>query len=496
MPLGKLIKNEDGGITPFGLYFGVATMMIGGLAVDGAGLVSTRTQLQVAADLAAHAAIMTREFETADQARAKALELVEASFPKAIDGDLLRSEDIHFGYFDSTTGGFQVDENSNVAVMVETQRLSEHANPLSTHLLRLVGVGEIDVMAAAVFSGEVDPCLRDGWVAEGMVDAQSNNLFKDGFCVHSNDYVSFNQNNVFEPGVNVSMPDLANLSIPASGFAKNSGLQEALAQGYMNIRILDKMDSIFAALADPTSDFYKSYLHSAWPVTLTGSSFETSDFKKNRINQISCGTLAALDTDPLETDFAARDIFDHLTDVTSIAAGGNGNGNGNGGGNGNGNNGGGNSGGGTTTGGGAAGKITIDASGTILKNVVIYTDCAIKFANGSALENVVIYSTNTGDKAITASQGLRLGADDFCSPDGGVQIMTQGGFEVAAKLEIYSSQVIAQGPIQFAAQGDGVEGGSFISGTTIDGTSLTDMSACPAAGMEENFAVKNFQMAG
>ena len=35
MPLGKILKNEDGGITPFGLYFGVATMMIGGLAVDG-----------------------------------------------------------------------------------------------------------------------------------------------------------------------------------------------------------------------------------------------------------------------------------------------------------------------------------------------------------------------------------------------------------------------------------------------------------------------------
>ena len=140
-------------------------------------------------------------------------------------------------------------------------------------------------------------------------------------------------------------------------------------------------------------------------------------------------------------------------------------------------------------------KVTIDASSNTLSEVVVVTDCEIKFSNNSVLEDVVVFTTNTDDKSITSSQGLVLGRNDNCDPDGGVQIVTYGGFEVAANLEIYSSQAIARGPIQFAAQGNGVEGGSFISGETIDATSNTGMSACPT-GMEEVFEVDLFRMAG
>ena len=107
----------------------------------------------------------------------------------------------------------------------------------------------------------------------------------------------------------------------------------------------------------------------------------------------------------------------------------------------------------------------------------------------------MVFTTNAGDKSLNSPQGLRLGAVDQCDPAGSVQLITFGGFDVAAALEIYSSQVIARGPISFTAQADGIYGGSFISGEYIDGTSNTDMGACPNdAG--EVFQVDLFRMAG
>ena len=107
----------------------------------------------------------------------------------------------------------------------------------------------------------------------------------------------------------------------------------------------------------------------------------------------------------------------------------------------------------------------------------------------------MIFTTNTGDFSVSSPAGLRLGADDNCDPAGGVQVVTYGGFRVPAGLEIYSSQVIAKGPIQFAANADGVDGGSFISGEYINATSNTTMGNCPND-QGEVFEVDLFRMAG
>ncbi len=501
------LSDEAGSVTPFGLFFGLTTLMLGGLAIDMSNLVAVRTQAQVAADIAAHAAIYTREFEDADEAKAKALELVEASFPYAQYGTLVNADNIFFGSFNSATGDFTEDSGSDSGVMVYTDRSIDRGNPVSSFLLQLVGNSTFDVAAMSVFQGAVHPCLRDGWVAEGIVDAQSNNDFYSGFCVHSNEHVEFNNNNYFETGVTVSMPDKTDLVIPSSGFSKNEGLEAALRSGTINLRILSHISDILDNLGDPDSKFYRSYLDSTIPIYMGGSKLETSDFTAGRIHVVDCtlpagSSEASSSSETAETtettesaeessspgksgdapgkskkkddtdtsDDTSDDASDDTSDDTSED---------------------------TSTDidlGDADGKLTIDASGTVLSEVVIMTSCTIKFSNGSMLENAVIFTSNTDDKSITSSQGLVLGKDDNCDPDGSVQIVTNGGFEVAAKLEIYSSQVIALGPIQFAAQGDGIEGGSFISGETIDGTSNTAMGSCPAEGMEENFAVNNFSM--
>ena len=139
--------------------------------------------------------------------------------------------------------------------------------------------------------------------------------------------------------------------------------------------------------------------------------------------------------------------------------------------------------------------VTIDASITTLSEVVIDATCSIKFSSASALEDVTVFTTSTSDRSIESPSYLRLGAIDDCDPAGAVQIVTYGGFIVASNLQVYSSQVIARGPISFSASASGVSGGSFISGETIDGTSETLMGNCPND-QGEVFEVDLFRMAG
>ena len=68
-------RNEDGGITVLNVFLVVVIALLGGVAIDMANLITARTQLQIAADVAAHAAIYTRDSEDKDDAKAKAVEL-------------------------------------------------------------------------------------------------------------------------------------------------------------------------------------------------------------------------------------------------------------------------------------------------------------------------------------------------------------------------------------------------------------------------------------
>ncbi len=57
-------QDENGAITIFGLFLFAAIVLVGGLAIDMHNLMTARTQLQISADLTAHAALYRRDFET------------------------------------------------------------------------------------------------------------------------------------------------------------------------------------------------------------------------------------------------------------------------------------------------------------------------------------------------------------------------------------------------------------------------------------------------
>ncbi len=130
--------------------------------------------------------------------------------------------------------------------------------------------------------------MSEGFVADGIVDIQSNNSYFNGFCLHSNTYVSINSNNYFEPGTVVSMPDLSLLDIPNSGFESNEGLQLALRRGYYRLRILNKIDDIRDDLVWGSGDNVPDYIFGTGHVPVSGKKLDATDFEENRIHSLAC----------------------------------------------------------------------------------------------------------------------------------------------------------------------------------------------------------------
>ena len=225
----RRLAGEDGSITVLSIYFLPAVLMVGGLALDVANAMRVRTQLQVTADAAAHAALYTREHATLEEAKAAAMAIVEYALPAAVNGDVVVPGDIRFGIWDAESQVFVEDVNSKSAVWIDLSRVAERSNGVATWLLRITGFEEWSIVRAAVFQTYRPPCLREGFVAEGIVDLRSNNEFYNGFCIHSNTNVELQQNNYFEDGTVVSMPDSGTIMLPASGFDKNEGLARGLA---------------------------------------------------------------------------------------------------------------------------------------------------------------------------------------------------------------------------------------------------------------------------
>ena len=117
-----------------------------------------------------------------------------------------------------------------------------------------LGYVNYDMSVQSVFTTFRPTCFREGFVSDERIDVQSNNAYQNGFCIHSNDYVSVNSNNTFETGTVVSMPDMEDIHLPRSGWESNEGLQAALRQGYYRLRIINKLPFIIgASIAECTS---------------------------------------------------------------------------------------------------------------------------------------------------------------------------------------------------------------------------------------------------
>lgn len=427
----SFLSDENGGTTIFSMLMLVVVLMIGGLSVDVMNAVQQRTHLQIAADSAAHAALYSREKMSADAARAKALEVVGANMPVDRYGDAIIAEDIVFGVWDAQTQSFTKDQDSRSAVQVRAYLRETSDNAVDTFLLRLAGIPSWNLVGNTVYTTYRPPCFREGFVAQETVDLRSNNAYVNGFCIHSNNSVSLNSNNLFEAGTIVSMPDLNDLDLPKSGMETNEGLAAALRYGKYHIRILDQLAQLIDDLDDPYSGKQPEYITSfAVNGIQSGKKVGIDDLVSGEVNRIYCSSTS--------------------------------------------------------------GQVNI-MSGTEIRDLVLLTNCKLKFEAGVSIENAVVATISPEARSINAPSGLRIGRDDNCAEGGGAQVLTLGGVDVASGLQMYGGQIVALGNVEFSANANGIQGASIVSGNTISGTSNMEMGFC-ATGMENNFHANYFRM--
>lgn len=443
----SLIENEDGSSTLLSLFFVLIAIVIGGLAIDFNKAISERTQLQMSADTAAHAALYTREKKTANEAISTAMTTVAGMLPESQFGrNALMSTDISFGDWNEETATFVENANSDTAVRVEAMMLTERDNASRNILLSIIGQDTFDIAVQSVYATYFPGCFTEGFVAEEVVDIQSNNSFSNGFCIHSNAYVSLNQNNYFEPGTVVSMPNLEYLDMPRSGFEKNEGLQTALRSGKYRMRLLTQLPDVIDSFWHAEAEHLPSYVGPGY------------------VYYLDLDAYPSLPEDMEEPKGKASSLSPYHFEAGSV----------------------------NRMNCYGSGKITLDPG--VYSNLVFISDCEVKFSNGVILEDVVVATTNRSSKSLNSPQGLQIGRDDNCAKGGGATLMTLGGFRAAASLSAFNGQILALGDIKFAANADGIQGVSFVSNGRIDGTSNMDMGHCKNQGMEDAYRASYFRM--
>ena len=274
-------------------------------------------------------------------------------------------------------------------------------------------------------------CFREGFVADDIVDMQSNNTFTNGFCIHSNIHVELNNDNSFADNTIVSMPDERDVVVPSGDLSSSPGLDSALRDNAYQIRILNRLPGIIADLSAGGAQYAPDYITTSIVHTVFTRNVQPADFAANQINEVTC-------TGGQRLRFLANNTF---------------------------------------------------------ANIVVVTNCRVELGAQVVLDNVIIATTSTHVDSISSAAQLQIGRDDNCAEDGGTQLLTLGGINFPALLDVYGSQLIALGDIEFTANADGIEGASFISGGTISGTSNMSMGFCNFVGMERNFTAEYFRLA-
>lgn len=437
-------SEEDAGITVLSLFLFIGMLMAAGLAVDINNMVQSRTQLQGAADAAGHAALYWRWRNPENDAKAKGVEVARLNMPQARYGEVLSTADIEFGYWDPINfpaDPFRSHPTRQTAVKVTARRRAANDNAISTFLMHFIGKDMIEVNTVSVWDSadgfcppKADGSRGEGFYARGVIDIQSNNTYRDGFCIHSSGaWVELQQGGYFEDGVTVSMPDEANVVLPSSGLdpSKNPGLQEALESQTMDL------DAFFNNLTNLIADYQDPY----------------SNVNSSRITDM------VVNSDKINANLTTADFVENAVNVLDCKSK----------------------------------TLTID-NNVVIRNAVIITPCEVKFNSGAAIENAVLITTDTSDKAVSAPSGLRIGSNTYCSDgSGSATIISMGNFTVASGLEVYGSTVIARDDLNFTANADGLAGMQMYAGDRIDATSNGDMGFCDF-GPPDEFLIPVFRM--
>lgn len=407
---------EQGNMTVLGLFFFMAALMAGSLAIDFGNKEMAEKNLQILADITGHAAMATRLTTDANHAVETALGIAARNTgPGRAPG--ITEDSIQFGRWDAESRTFSVDPNARRAVRVNAYRDRAHGNMVEALLIQILGFAGFELQSESVFIAKTHPCALNGIVAENEIRFTSGNEFADGYCLRSDRDIKLSIDNRFGQGAIVSLPRRGNLQTPAGRTGRQPGLEDALSY-----EPKDQLDfpAIFRAFDTGLRGGDPMYLPAgvAWSwdnVTEVGGRLSVTPalLASGEVHVFLCGSTGTL-------AFGAGTFSD----------------------------------------------------------MAIWTDCRVTFSAHSALEGVTFVQDNGDRNAMHAPAGVRLGANDGCAETGNTILMTSGGVHIAADLEMNQATLAAQGQIRFAAKPNGMRGAAILSGDTVEGTSSGSFGYC------------------
>jgi hypothetical protein len=497
-------EDDRGSMTVFGLFFFIASGILGAIALDVTSLYAERTHLQIAADQAAHAALYNYAVigENEADSKAAAIAVVQGTLPASKYGVTIDAANIEFGTYDPILDVFLPNAGYGAA-RATTAYTDARGNSASAFLFRLIGIDTFEINTSAIFAIDSPTCLKGGFVANGRVDMQNQNEFGAGFCIHSNVQVEIQPNNIFRPGVTVSMPGGRDtVVVPGDKIDDVTGLAEALADDELDLRVFERIENMVhtysgasGALPYPNVSGdnlgWPSYITNTTVQRLTSNEVSSANLVAGNVYYVECqgnkgltissgngASSAALVTDPAVLP---------LSTISSekIRAKNNGS------------NGGGNSGGGGTS------------TGTlpVLSQVVIVTPCDVTFGQGSVVHNSRIISTSTSASSFKAPSGLQLGGSQtttvngvttVCETNQGAQLVTKGGMRFAANFSAFGSELFTFGDIKFAAtptKANDFVGASMVANGEIDMASHVNAQVgCGTGGDGDKITASYFRM--
>jgi Flp pilus assembly protein TadG len=296
--LAQFRDSEAGGGTAFALFMFMTLAALLGIAVDGTFGWWNKNRLEAAADIGAHAgAVALANKKTEAEMRTAVEQAVQDNLPTTIFGRVIDSSvDVAFAHYDPEKMVYDGGTDPNT-VIVSLQRSENRGNPIRTFLLSFAGVPTLDTMAnsAAVFDINGVCKSSDGIYAQSTITLSSQTDVGAGFCIHSNSDVWLPQQNSFEPGAYVSMPNLDNCKSKCEVSA-NPGIvavESHMAMPDLGKYIRDTYDSFAYANASTTKPQVVTDLFSG--VTL-GSQTDLID-KGVLSSPVTLGTVVPMTVD-------------------------------------------------------------------------------------------------------------------------------------------------------------------------------------------------------
>lgn len=258
--LKRFSDEEDGGMTVFWMAGLMIAAVVGGLAVDITNLHRHKERLTLAADAGAQAGIVAlASGKTSTEVKAAVLASIETNAPKATVGPTTGANDVQLVRFDPKTRAI-VSGTPN-AVKVTLHNDDSVKNPVKTGLLRLAGVNSFDIDVTSVaYYGQPGNCTSSDMIyGKGQVTLTSGNVVGPSYCVHSQVAVWLPQQNFFDTGAGVSMPNLASCKGKCVDSA-NPGIEDAVFAMNLNLpKVSDHISKVTTSMMAATSDLKTAF---------------------------------------------------------------------------------------------------------------------------------------------------------------------------------------------------------------------------------------------